>query len=147
MAGIRTRLREPGRGSYRRRAATRAAARGVAREPGSLPTSAPAATPEYPPSGGGATGPAPVTLATPGLLGSGAAAARGWKLTRSRPAAYGRRQDARPPREGRSPDAEAHTRGAFGVPIFFVGEQMFWGNDRIVLLQHVLAKRHVPEEV
>jgi len=36
---------------------------------------------------------------------------------------------------------EAHARGAFGVPTFFVGEQMFWGNDRIVLLKHVLHKR------
>jgi len=35
---------------------------------------------------------------------------------------------------------EAHRRGAFGVPTFFVGEQMFWGNDRIVLLKHVLSK-------
>ncbi len=36
---------------------------------------------------------------------------------------------------------EAHARGAFGVPTFFVGEQMFWGNDRIVLLKHVLRRR------
>jgi 2-hydroxychromene-2-carboxylate isomerase/heme-degrading monooxygenase HmoA len=34
--------------------------------------------------------------------------------------------------------AEAHRRGAFGVPTFFVGEQMFWGNDRITLLKHAL---------
>jgi len=37
---------------------------------------------------------------------------------------------------------EAHRRGAFGVPTFFVGERMFWGNDRIVILKHVLSKRH-----
>jgi 2-hydroxychromene-2-carboxylate isomerase/heme-degrading monooxygenase HmoA len=34
--------------------------------------------------------------------------------------------------------AEAQRRGAFGVPTFFVGEQMFWGNDRIALLKHAL---------
>jgi 2-hydroxychromene-2-carboxylate isomerase len=36
---------------------------------------------------------------------------------------------------------EAHHRGAFGVPTFFLGTQMFWGNDRIVILRHVLSKR------
>ncbi len=36
--------------------------------------------------------------------------------------------------------AEAHRRGAFGVPTFFLGEQMFWGNDRIPLLAHALAR-------
>ena len=36
---------------------------------------------------------------------------------------------------------EAHRRGAFGVPTFFVGDDMFWGNDRLVILRHVLAKR------
>ena len=35
---------------------------------------------------------------------------------------------------------EAYRRGAFGVPTFFAGDQMFWGNDRIVILKHVLAK-------
>jgi 2-hydroxychromene-2-carboxylate isomerase len=30
-------------------------------------------------------------------------------------------------------------RGAFGVPTFFVRDKMFWGNDRIVLLEHYLA--------
>lgn len=30
---------------------------------------------------------------------------------------------------------EAVQRGAFGAPTFFVGEQMFWGNDRLVLLE------------
>jgi 2-hydroxychromene-2-carboxylate isomerase len=34
--------------------------------------------------------------------------------------------------------AEAGRRGAFGVPTFFVGERMFWGNDRLVLLEAVL---------
>jgi len=32
-------------------------------------------------------------------------------------------------------------RGAFGVPTFFVGTRMFWGNDRLVLLEHHLEQR------
>jgi 2-hydroxychromene-2-carboxylate isomerase len=32
-------------------------------------------------------------------------------------------------------------RGAFGAPTFFVGEQMFWGNDRLVLLEAYLHGR------
>jgi len=35
---------------------------------------------------------------------------------------------------------EAHERGAFGVPTFFLGAEMFWGNDRIVLLRHALSE-------
>ncbi len=31
-------------------------------------------------------------------------------------------------------------RGAFGVPTFFVGERLFWGNDRLVLLRHHLLE-------
>ena len=31
---------------------------------------------------------------------------------------------------------QARQRGAFGVPTFFLGKQMFWGNDRLVLLIH-----------
>lgn len=34
---------------------------------------------------------------------------------------------------------EAVRRGAFGAPTFFVGEQMFWGNDRLVLLEEFLT--------
>jgi len=34
---------------------------------------------------------------------------------------------------------EAVRRGAFGAPTFFVGEQMFWGNDRLVLLEEFLV--------
>ena len=34
---------------------------------------------------------------------------------------------------------EARARGAFGVPTFFLGEQMFWGNDRLVLLEAALG--------
>lgn len=33
---------------------------------------------------------------------------------------------------------EAHNRGAFGVPTFFLGDRMFWGNDRLVLLKAAL---------
>ena len=36
---------------------------------------------------------------------------------------------------------EAVKRGAFGAPTFFVGEQMFWGNDRLVLLEEFLRGR------
>lgn len=36
---------------------------------------------------------------------------------------------------------EAHRRGAFGVPTFFVDREMFWGNDRLALLRHYLKTR------
>lgn len=32
----------------------------------------------------------------------------------------------------------AQARGVFGVPIFIVDEQMFWGNDRIMFLEEYL---------
>jgi len=35
---------------------------------------------------------------------------------------------------------EAFHRGAFGVPTFFVDDVMFWGNDRLVLLENHLLK-------
>lgn len=35
---------------------------------------------------------------------------------------------------------EAVERGVFGVPTFFVAGQMFWGNDRLPLVRHVLAQ-------
>ncbi|MCA6554169.1 MAG: 2-hydroxychromene-2-carboxylate isomerase [Pseudanabaena sp.] len=35
---------------------------------------------------------------------------------------------------------EAFHRGAFGVPTFFVDSEMFWGNDRLMLLEHYLSK-------
>ncbi len=35
---------------------------------------------------------------------------------------------------------EAFERGAFGVPTFFVGAQMYWGNDRIPLVRAALRK-------
>jgi 2-hydroxychromene-2-carboxylate isomerase len=34
---------------------------------------------------------------------------------------------------------EGAGRGAFGVPTFFLGDQMFWGNDRLVLLEGALG--------
>ena len=33
---------------------------------------------------------------------------------------------------------EAVARGAFGAPTFFVGEEMFFGNDRLVLVERAL---------
>ena len=39
----------------------------------------------------------------------------------------------------RSNTDEAVRRGAFGAPTFFVGEQMFWGNDRLGILEECLA--------
>ena len=33
---------------------------------------------------------------------------------------------------------EAFQRGAFGVPTFFVGQRLFWGNDRLVLVRRAL---------
>lgn len=35
---------------------------------------------------------------------------------------------------------EAHARGIFGVPTFIVGEDIFWGNDRLPLLEHRLRQ-------
>ncbi len=35
---------------------------------------------------------------------------------------------------------EAHRRGAFGVPTFFIGERLFWGNDRLVLVEHFIKR-------
>lgn len=36
--------------------------------------------------------------------------------------------------------AEAVERGAFGVPTFFVGDAMFWGNDRLHMVEEHLKK-------
>jgi 2-hydroxychromene-2-carboxylate isomerase len=35
----------------------------------------------------------------------------------------------------------AAARGVFGVPAFLVDDRMFWGNDRLVLLEHYLGTR------
>lgn len=34
--------------------------------------------------------------------------------------------------------ADAIERGVFGVPTIFVGDEMFWGNDRFELVRHYL---------
>jgi 2-hydroxychromene-2-carboxylate isomerase len=34
----------------------------------------------------------------------------------------------------------AVARGAFGAPTFFVGEQMFWGNDRLMFVEQALSE-------
>jgi 2-hydroxychromene-2-carboxylate isomerase len=39
---------------------------------------------------------------------------------------------------------EAHGRGAFGVPTFFVDGRMFWGNDRLPLLEAALRGVELP---
>jgi 2-hydroxychromene-2-carboxylate isomerase len=31
-------------------------------------------------------------------------------------------------------------RGVFGTPTFFVGREMFWGNDRIDIVEEALRK-------
>lgn len=36
--------------------------------------------------------------------------------------------------------SEALQRGVFGAPAFFVGEEMFWGNDRLHFVQAALQK-------
>ena len=37
--------------------------------------------------------------------------------------------------------ASAVARGAFGVPTFFVGEDMFWGQDRLQFVADALSKK------
>ena len=37
----------------------------------------------------------------------------------------------------------AVARGAFGAPTFFVGDQMFWGNDRLLFVEQALNARFV----
>jgi 2-hydroxychromene-2-carboxylate isomerase len=41
--------------------------------------------------------------------------------------------------------AEAVERGAFGAPTFFVGKKMFWGHDRMLLLEEYL-RGELPQE-
>lgn len=36
---------------------------------------------------------------------------------------------------------DAIARGAFGAPTFFIGKQQFWGNDRLGLIEEMLAGR------
>jgi 2-hydroxychromene-2-carboxylate isomerase len=35
---------------------------------------------------------------------------------------------------------EAIDRGVFGVPTLFVGDEMFWGNDRFEVVRHYLDR-------
>jgi len=35
---------------------------------------------------------------------------------------------------------EAVRRGVFGAPTFFVGEEMFWGNDRLMFVEEALTQ-------
>ncbi|HEY2871122.1 MAG TPA: DsbA family protein [Reyranella sp.] len=39
---------------------------------------------------------------------------------------------------------EAHRRGAFGVPTFFLDGRLFWGNDRLPLLEAALRGANLP---
>ena len=39
---------------------------------------------------------------------------------------------------------EAAARGAFGVPTFFLEDRMFWGNDRLPLLEAALRGANLP---
>ena len=36
---------------------------------------------------------------------------------------------------------EVESRGVFGVPTFFYRDQLYWGNDRLVLLEAALRER------
>jgi 2-hydroxychromene-2-carboxylate isomerase len=36
--------------------------------------------------------------------------------------------------------SEAVERGVFGAPAFFVGEEMFWGNDRLHFVEAALRQ-------
>jgi 2-hydroxychromene-2-carboxylate isomerase len=40
---------------------------------------------------------------------------------------------------------EADERGVFGVPTFFVGEAMFWGNDRLEFVEEALTAQQVSQ--
>ena len=39
--------------------------------------------------------------------------------------------------------ADAATRGVFGAPAMFVGEEMFFGNDRFNFVREALARQEV----
>jgi 2-hydroxychromene-2-carboxylate isomerase len=40
----------------------------------------------------------------------------------------------------KSATGEAVERGVFGAPTFFVGDEMFWGNDRLHFVEAALQK-------
>jgi 2-hydroxychromene-2-carboxylate isomerase len=39
---------------------------------------------------------------------------------------------------------DAVARGAFGAPSFFVGDELFWGNDRLHQVEAALARDRLP---
>ena len=43
--------------------------------------------------------------------------------------------------------AEAVARGAFGTPTLFIDDQLFWGNDRLVLVCDVLERQAAGEQI
>ena len=48
---------------------------------------------------------------------------------------------SREAKEGlKSSTSEALERGVFGAPAFFVGDEMFWGNDRLGFVEAALEK-------
>ena len=57
------------------------------------------------------------------------------------------RRDLEAPQTRRRHEAlldDAAARGAFGVPTFFLGDRMFWGNDRLPLLEAALRGVAMP---
>jgi len=52
-------------------------------------------------------------------------------VERDRPALEARRAEA---------STKAIERGLFGVPGYFVGEELFWGQDRIEFVERALAR-------
>ena len=42
---------------------------------------------------------------------------------------------------------EAFEKGVFGVPSFFIGDKMWWGQDRIALFKHLLVPEQKQEEI
>ena len=54
------------------------------------------------------------------------------------PAAVARAQDQSVKDALKASTDEAVARGAFGVPTFFVGGEMFFGNDRLPFVEHAL---------
>lgn len=43
-------------------------------------------------------------------------------------------------------NAEAHRRGVFGTPTFLIGEEMWWGNDRLEFLEDYLGEHSRPAD-
>jgi uncharacterized protein (TIGR00369 family) len=42
---------------------------------------------------------------------------------------------------------DATRRGVFGAPTFFVGQEMFYGQDRLFMVEEALSRLHAPEVV